>query len=74
MKQKPYSLTNEQLCTISSIIEKESYAYILESKDESFSIYANKLGRKKIVYTTNKSSLSFKQYVNNVSSMNYKCL
>ena len=48
MKQKPYSLTNEQLCTISSIIEKESYAYILESKDESFSIYANKLGRKKL--------------------------
>ena len=67
MKQKPYSLTNEQLCTISSIIEKESYAYILESKDESFSIYANKLGRKKIVYTTNKSSLSFKQYVNKIA-------
>lgn len=66
MKQKPYSLTNDQLFTISSIIEEESYAYKLESKTSSFSIYKNKLGRKKIVYTTDKSSLVFRQYVKNI--------
>lgn len=65
MKQKPYSLTDEQLKKISSIIEEESYAYFLESKNNSFSIYTNKLGRKKIVYTTNKSPFVFKQYINN---------
>lgn len=66
MKQKPYSLTDEQLKKISSIIEEESYAYFLESKNNSFSIYTNKLGRKKIVYTTNKSPFVFKQYINNI--------
>lgn len=36
MKQKAFSLTTDQLCIISSIIEKETYAYSLESKNDSF--------------------------------------
>ena len=66
MKQKTFSLTTDQLCIISSIIEKETYAYDLESKNDSFLVYANKLGRKKLVYITSKSSFSFNQYVNQV--------
>ena len=66
MKQKAFSLTTDQLCIISSIIEKETYAYSLESKNDSFLVYANKLGRKKLVYITSKTSFSFNQYVNEV--------
>lgn len=66
MKQKAFSLTTDQLCIISSIIEKGTYAYSLESKNDSFLVYANKLGRKKLVYITSKTSFSFNQYVNEV--------
>lgn len=66
MKQKTSNLTTDQLCTISSIIEEDIYAYSLELKNNSYLIYANKLGRKKLVYVTNKTSFSFNQYVNEV--------
>lgn len=48
MKQKTSNLTTDQLCTISSIIEEDTYAYSLELKNNSYLIYANKLGRKNL--------------------------
>lgn len=74
MNRPSQKLTQEHIKTLSSIIEKELFAFSFDANHESYSVYVNKFGHKKLVFDTMVSSLGFKDYIESVSMQALKLI